>query len=114
MKLDAVRRVALALPGASEAPHFQFTSFRVGGKIFATAPPAGDALHVFVDEAGRERALAMDADCVEKLPWGGKVVGLRVALPRARSALVRDLLLQAWRRKAPKSLQAAAITKDPR
>lgn len=112
MKLEAVRRLALALPGASEAPHFQYTSFRVGGKIFATAPPAGDVLHVFVGDVERERALTMDPGCVEKLPWGSKIVGLRVALASARPTLVRELLQQAWRRKAPKALQAAAAARE--
>jgi hypothetical protein len=104
MKLDAARRIALALPEATEAPHHQYTSFRVGGKIFATAPPAGDALHVFVDDDERERALALQPDCTEKLLWGGKVVGLRVSLAAAPAAFVRQLLAQAWRRKAPKHL----------
>jgi len=34
-----VRQFALAMPEASEAPHFDMTSFRVRGKIFATMPP---------------------------------------------------------------------------
>ena len=47
MKLAEARRHALSLPEATEAPHFHFTSFRVRGKIFATAPPDGEYLHVF-------------------------------------------------------------------
>jgi hypothetical protein len=37
---DDVRRLALSLPEAHEAPHFESTSFRVKGKIFATMDPA--------------------------------------------------------------------------
>ena len=44
-----VRRLALSLPETTEAPHHDMTSFRVGGKIFATMPPQGDRVHIFVD-----------------------------------------------------------------
>ena len=106
MKLAEARRRALALPEATAAPHFQAESFRVHGKIFATAPPEGEHLHVFVADAEREVALALAPDCLEKLRWGDKVVGLRVALARAKPALVGRLLAQAWARKAPKRLVA--------
>jgi hypothetical protein len=108
MKLDAVRALALALPEATEAPHFQYTSFRVRGKIFATAPPSGDALHLFLAETAREQALALHGTFVETLTWGGKVVGVRVALGRADAKVVQALLLRAWEAKAPKVLLAPA------
>ena len=44
MTQDEVRRLALALPEAVEAPHFDRASFRVRGKIFATLPPSGDSV----------------------------------------------------------------------
>jgi hypothetical protein len=103
---DAARGLALALPEAAEAPHFQYTSFRVRGKIFATAPPAGDVLHVFVTGDARERALALHGSFVDTLTWGGKVVGVRVHLARADAKAVRALLRQAWEAKAPKALLA--------
>lgn len=34
IRLAEVRRFALALPEATEAPHFDYASFRVRGKIF--------------------------------------------------------------------------------
>ena len=102
--LESVRRLALSLPEATEQPHFDYTSFRVRGKIFATAPPGGQHLHVFIDEEQREVALAMHAAYVEKLLWGGKVVGLRVDLDKADVKVVDALVRQAWARKAPKRL----------
>lgn len=72
MKPDAVRRMALALPEASEAPHVHFMSFRVGSKVFATAAPTDDALHVFIADDERDRALALHPACTERLLWGGK------------------------------------------
>jgi len=104
VKLEAARRIALALPEAAEAPHFDFTSFRVRGKIFATSPPGGELLHVFVDDAERERLLELHPEFAEKLWWGKKVVGVRVILAKADAAVVKAMLANAWRRKAPKAL----------
>ena len=106
MKLDAARRIALALPESDEAPHFDFTSFRVRGKIFATSPPDGTHLHVFVDDLEREKAIELHSEFIEKLWWGSKVVGVRVELRKARSGVVKELLANAWKRKAPKALHA--------
>jgi hypothetical protein len=108
MKLADARRLALALPEAAEAPHFEYTSFRVRGKIFATAPPDGAHLHVFVDDDERERAVELHPEWAEKLWWGKKVVGVRIRLARAAPAEVRRMLGNAWSRKAPRALVTEA------
>jgi hypothetical protein len=106
MKLDDVRRFALSLPEATEEPHFEYTSFRVKRKIFATAPRTGEHVHIFVSDEKREPALNMYPEFIEKLFLGAKVCGLRVLLKKAKPQVVTDLLLQAWLRKAPKALAA--------
>ncbi len=106
MKISAARKYALSLPEVSEEPHFKYTSFRIGGKIFATVPPDEKSLHVFVGDERRELAVAMFPDACEPLFWGKKVVGVKVMLSRAVAADVEDLLLSAWQRKAPKRLLA--------
>ena len=45
VNLNDARRIAMSLPEVTEEPHFEYTSFRVKGKIFATAPPDGANLH---------------------------------------------------------------------
>ena len=107
MNLEQARRVALSLPEVTEEPHHELSSFRVRGRIFATVPTDGKHLHVFVDEPHREQAVASEPHVFEKLWWGKKVVGVRVALPKARPAVVSDLLRAAWSRKAPKRLMPA-------
>jgi hypothetical protein len=102
MTLAQLRKHALSLPGATEESHFERTSFRVNGKIFVTAKPSESHVHVFVPEQDREPALAMHSDYVSKLLWGGKVVGLRVELPKAQPSVVRDLVDIAWKAKAPR------------
>ena len=106
MQTAQVRQAALALPEATEAPHFDVASFRVRGKIFATLAPNGRHLNVFVGDEVRDHALALDAEFLEPLRWGAKVVGLRVLLAAARPEVTRALLREAWLRKAPKALHA--------
>lgn len=112
MKIAAVRRYALSLPQTTEEPHFDFASFRVRGKIYATVPPGETHLHVFVDEVDRERYVAMFPDAYAPLVWGKKTMGVRVTLAGARDADVRELLQAAWQRRAPKSLAAAPAPRE--
>lgn len=102
MKIDAVRRFALSLDDVIEAPHHEYSSFRVRGKIFVTVPPKGDVIHVFVEEEDRELAMALYPDWAEKLLWGGKVRGLRITLAPAPAAAVKRLVTQAYETRADK------------
>jgi len=106
VKLIDARRIAMSLPEVTEQPHFEYTSFRVKGKIFATAPPGGEYLHIFVADDDRELPLLMEPGVIEKLWWGGKVRGLRVTLHSAKIPMVAGLLKKAWSRRAPKALAA--------
>jgi hypothetical protein len=96
----------LALPETAEAPHHDMTSFRVAGKIFATAPREGDRVHVFVGDDEVAAYCAEFPDAVEELWWGKKLSGCRVTLRRADRSLVRELLTESWRRRAPRKLLA--------
>lgn len=107
MDLDQARALALALPEAHEEPHFDLTSFRVGTKIFATAPEGGDELRVFVDESETKACAAEDPDAYEELWWGKKLSGVRVTLSKADAERVAELLEDAWRRRAPKRVVKA-------
>lgn len=104
--IDTARAFALSLPGAGEEPHFDMTSFRVRGKIFATAPPDGRHLHVFVGDDEVAACVAEDPGAFEPLLWGKRVRGLRVRLAAAEQDRVAELLAESWRRKAPRSLVA--------
>lgn len=108
MKFATVRAFARSLPEVTEAPHHDFGSFRVCGRIFVTVPPGQEHIHVFVDEQQREQALAMHPEFIEKLLWGGKVVGIRIALDHAEAPAVQRLVRLAWEHKAPKRLTRAS------
>jgi len=86
------------------------TSFRVRGKIFATATADETRLHVFVDESEVAATVAdhhgSEPVAFEPLLWGERVRGLRITLPAAAADRVRELLAEAWRRKAGPRLVA--------
>lgn len=105
MKIADVRRLALKLPETTEEPHFERTSFRVRGKIFATAAPDGSYMNVFVDDEQREIMVRVDPKAYETLTWG-KIAYLHVHLKNAKARDVETLLRSAWERKAPKRLVA--------
>ena len=102
MKMETVRKYALSLAEATEAPHHEYSSFRVRGKIFVTIPPREDAIHVFVEEEDREQALALYPEWAAKLLWGGKVRGLRITLAPAEAAAVKALVGRAYDAQARK------------
>ncbi len=105
MTLDEARSFALSLPETTEQPHFEKSSFRVRGRIFATAAPDGAHLHLFLED-GEVRALVADHPAAfEELWWGRRLAGVRVNLDAAVKERVFDLLVEAWRRRAPRRVQ---------
>ena len=48
------RELALALPGTSEAPHFDRTAFRTPRRMFATLAPTGEDLNLLFDPELRD------------------------------------------------------------
>jgi hypothetical protein len=111
MSIRSLRRFALALPDVTEEPHFDYASFRVNGKIFVTVPPEATHIHVFVDDEDREPALELHPEYIEKLWWGKKVCGVRVAMAKAQSDVVKALVRAAWVRRAPKQRPSTAQIK---
>lgn len=97
MKIGSIRKHALALEAVTEEPHHNYSSFRVHGKIFVTIPPDEQFIHVFVGEDDREPALALYPEFIEVLRWGAKVLGLRIELKSAEPAIVRSLVVKAYR-----------------
>jgi hypothetical protein len=108
-ELDRARRFALGLPEATEEPHFDLSSWRVRGKIFATIPPGGDTLRINVGPDECQALIEGEPEAFAEIIWGKRPVRdwVQVNLPAADPAEVRELLEDAWRRKAPKRLVAA-------
>src|SRR5712692_11342406 len=104
--LHSARAFALSLPGATEEPHFDMSSFRVRGKIFATVPPDEGHLHVFVGEPEVHACVAESPEAFEPLRWGPRTRGLRINLAAASADRVQELIEESWRRRAPRGLIA--------
>jgi hypothetical protein len=104
MDLAEVTQLALGLPEAMEQDHHGMRSFRINGKIFATVP---DEQHLRI-MADREDILAAVAEnpqtCTEGW-WGKRLACVVIEIERAPRPLVTELLIDAWRRKAPARLR---------
>ena len=109
MTADDIRAIALALPDTAELPHFEKTSFRVGGKIFATLSPDGKRLMLKLPEEIKGTLKASDPDAILPLPgaWdrGGSTLIEVAAMDPAKLA---DLIRLAWRTTAPAKLRGQA------
>jgi hypothetical protein len=81
-------------------------SFRVAGKIFVTVPAEADRVHVFIGSDQVTAYCAEHPGQVEELWWGARRRGCRLALAAADQALLRELLTEAWRARAPTKLLA--------
>jgi hypothetical protein len=105
----AFRKLALSLPEASETPHFERASFRVGKKIFATMTAAGDEAMVRV--APRQKLYALLKEQPDVFfsygGWTERNGSLGVRLGKVDAAEMRALVVDSWRYVAPKRALAA-------
>jgi hypothetical protein len=98
MTADDARRLALALPEATEQDHHGRPSFRVSKRIFATLWDP-DHMNVMVDEPGIHTATQAHPSVCEPVWWGKRLAAVRVDLRAADQALLSELLQDAWERK---------------
>jgi len=106
---NAFRKLALSLPEAHEAPHFDRASFRVGKKIFATLTADGREAMVRVLPPERLFSLLSGRPDVF-FDYGGWTVrhgSLGIKLAKVDSALMRELVIDSWARVASGRARAA-------
>lgn len=116
------RELALALPEASEAPHFDRTAFRTPRRIFATLAGDGKDLNLMFDAMLQEHYCAMAPEAFAPVPGGwGRMGATRCDLKKVDLASFRSALAAAHARAmapAPKARKAAprkkAAPKKPR
>ena len=106
--LDDVRRIALALPGAFERTMYGTPGFRVGSKAFARQHenPAWLVLWC-ADAEEKEVRLLTEHDLFLTTPHYDKVPLVLLRLPAVDEATLHDLLVAAWRCRAPRRLLAS-------
>ena len=100
---DDVRRIALSLPEVVEKPWFHSPGFRVKDKGFLRIrSEAEGALVVFVaDLEEKEALLASDPDKFFTTPHYDGHPTVLVNLPAVDEAELTELIVDAWRTRAP-------------
>lgn len=121
---DDVERFALTLPETTGGPSYGgFPALRVNKKMFArlrgemagqqdplTGAPYGEVLMVGVNDLGEKEALlADDAESFFTVPHYDGYPAVLVRLALADEQVLRELLLDAWWRTAPKRAHAAYV-----
>jgi len=103
---DAVRRIALTLPGVEEGTSYGTPAFRVKGKLFLRLHDDGETLVARVDPDERAMLLAASptslylTDHYVNYPW------VLVRLPVVTLDDLRERIHDAWRQCAPAKLVA--------
>lgn len=74
VSIDTYRKLALALPGVEEKPHFENPSFRVNGKIFATLWTKENRAMIRLSDIDQSVFCAFDDTVFYPVPgaWGKK------------------------------------------
>lgn len=116
---DDVRRIALALPAATEEPLHDFRSWRVRGKLFAwerplrksdlralgDAAPTGPILGVRVEHLGAKEALiADDPEVFFTIPHFDGYSAVLVLIESITPDVLEEVIVEAWISRAPKRL----------
>lgn len=101
----AFRTLALALPEATEQPHFEKPSFRVGKKIFATLDVAQSQACLKLSVAEQDVFCTYDRSIIYPVPnkWGLQGWTI-IELKRAPKDFLQDALTTAYCGIAPKRL----------
>lgn len=101
---DDLRAIALALPGVEETTLYGTPALRVGRKTFLRLREDGASAVLHTDAYERDHLLATDPATFFVTPHYDGYPVVLVRLAAARAEALRPLLLDAWRRAAPKRL----------
>jgi hypothetical protein len=102
MTVDDFRRLALALPEATEAAHMTHPDFRVRNKIFATLWPEEGRGVVMLTPEQQKVVVELKPAVFTPVPGGwGRRGSTNVSLRAADEMSLTSVLLMAWRNKAP-------------
>lgn len=104
--IEAFRALALSLPDAVEAPHFDRPSFRVRNRIFATLRPAERRGVLKLPREAQEAVVASAPAVFALTPWA-RQGWTSVDLERVDPDELRELTVEAWAGVAPKRVAAA-------
>jgi len=103
-KWEEVRKIALSLPGAEEGLCYGTPGFRVGGKLFARFHQDQESLVLYVEYSAREVLIGVKPDVFYLTDHYRCYPMILVRISKVRRKELRDLIVAAWRLRAPKRL----------
>jgi predicted DNA-binding protein (MmcQ/YjbR family) len=103
VSIETFRTMALALPAADEAPHFEKTSFSIHTKIFATLNVAENRCCVKLSPIDQSVFCLYDKTVIYPVPnkWGTQGWTL-INLAKVKKAMLKDALTTAYNEVASK------------
>ncbi len=108
------RTLALAFPDATEHPHFEITSFRVGKKIFATLNADHNRATLLLPLLQQDAIVSLNPKAFSPVPnkWGTHG-WTHVDLKQVKKGLLTDALEVAYTAVAPKKPTSATKSSKP-
>ena len=112
VSIETFRELALALPGTTEEPHFEKTSFRAGKKIYATLDTKENKVCVKLNLVDQDVFSAFDKAAIFPVPnkWG-KLGWTNFMLKLVRKDMLLDALVLSYESVAPKKSGAGKSAK---
>ncbi len=104
---ETVRELATELPEAVEGTSYGTPALKVRRKLFARLREDGETLVVFTDPLEREALMQGDSQTFYITPHYEDYAAVLIDLARVESEELRELLIESWRRRAPRRLLAA-------
>lgn len=103
-----VRDWALALPGVAEVHVEQWghPTLRVNNKMFASGAPDSTTMTVKASTVEQAELIASDPGTYSVAAYVGRFGWVQVDLSTVDAGELRELIVEAWRRTAPKRLAA--------
>jgi len=104
-----VQRMVGQLPEAEEVfvAEWGHPTFRVRGKMFAAGSPDGPTMSVKASKEEQSELVAARPETFAVAPYVGRYGWVTVTLSTVDAGELRELLVEAWRRTAPKRLVAS-------
>jgi hypothetical protein len=99
-----VRQLALAMPEAQERETWGEATFRVRDKIFMTLSPDGKTASVKASVSDQAALITTEPGTFAKAHYTGRYGWVTVQLASVDPEVMRELVVEAWRRTAPKRL----------
>jgi hypothetical protein len=101
-----LRDYALTLPGVEEGTSYGTAAFRVKGKFFLRLKEDGETLVLKTDFYERDHLMESDPETFFITDHYRDYPAVLVRLAAVRPRQLRELVLDSWRRHAPKKLAA--------